>query len=114
MDAPKLPLEIEDIKRILPHRYPFLFVDRVLEILALAEVEVEPPPAAICSKRVAEYLEGIAKVKDRVILLLSAGKLLTRSEQEGLESASKPQAGSKIEAAAKPPAATKPRSKRSS
>ena len=27
----KLPLEIEDIKAILPHRYPFLFVDRILE-----------------------------------------------------------------------------------
>jgi len=26
-----LPLEIEDIKAILPHRYPFLFVDRILE-----------------------------------------------------------------------------------
>jgi 3-hydroxyacyl-[acyl-carrier-protein] dehydratase len=28
----KLPLEIEDIKRILPHRYPFLLVDRILEL----------------------------------------------------------------------------------
>ncbi len=28
----KLPLEIEDIKAILPHRPPFLFVDRVLEL----------------------------------------------------------------------------------
>ena len=27
-----LPLEIEDIKAILPHRYPFLLVDRVLEL----------------------------------------------------------------------------------
>jgi 3-hydroxyacyl-[acyl-carrier-protein] dehydratase len=27
----KLPLEIEDIKTILPHRYPFLLVDRVVE-----------------------------------------------------------------------------------
>jgi 3-hydroxyacyl-[acyl-carrier-protein] dehydratase len=26
-----LPLEIEGIKAILPHRYPFLFVDRILE-----------------------------------------------------------------------------------
>jgi 3-hydroxyacyl-[acyl-carrier-protein] dehydratase len=26
-----LPLEIEDIKRILPHRYPFLLVDRITE-----------------------------------------------------------------------------------
>src|SRR5678810_271534 len=27
----KLPLEIQEIRRILPHRYPFLFVDRVVE-----------------------------------------------------------------------------------
>src|SRR6059036_1556075 len=27
----RLPLEIEDIKAILPHRYPFLLVDRILE-----------------------------------------------------------------------------------
>lgn len=25
-------LEIEDIKRMIPHRYPFLFIDRVLEL----------------------------------------------------------------------------------
>ena len=31
-DVLKLPLEIEDIKRILPHRSPFLLVDRVLEL----------------------------------------------------------------------------------
>lgn len=29
----KLPLEIEDIKRILPHRYPFLLVDRIIELV---------------------------------------------------------------------------------
>jgi 3-hydroxyacyl-[acyl-carrier-protein] dehydratase len=28
---PKLPMEIQDIRAILPHRYPFLLVDRVLE-----------------------------------------------------------------------------------
>jgi 3-hydroxyacyl-[acyl-carrier-protein] dehydratase len=27
----ELPLEIEDIKAILPHRYPFLLVDRIVE-----------------------------------------------------------------------------------
>ena len=27
-----LPMEVEDIKKILPHRDPFLFVDRVLEM----------------------------------------------------------------------------------
>ena len=30
--ARKLPLEIEDIKAILPHRSPFLLVDRILEL----------------------------------------------------------------------------------
>jgi 3-hydroxyacyl-[acyl-carrier-protein] dehydratase len=30
--ALKLPLEVEDIKKILPHRYPFLLVDRVVEL----------------------------------------------------------------------------------
>ena len=30
--ALKLPLEIQDIKEILPHRYPFLLVDRILEL----------------------------------------------------------------------------------
>ncbi len=29
---PRLPLEIEDIKAILPHRYPFLLVDRIIEL----------------------------------------------------------------------------------
>ena len=31
--ALKLPLEIEDIKAILPHRHPFLLVDRVVELV---------------------------------------------------------------------------------
>ena len=28
----KAPFGINDIKRILPHRYPFLLVDRVIEV----------------------------------------------------------------------------------
>jgi len=28
----RLPLEIEDIKAILPHRHPFLLVDRIVEL----------------------------------------------------------------------------------
>ena len=29
---PLLPLDISEILRILPHRYPFLLVDRILEL----------------------------------------------------------------------------------
>ncbi len=28
----ELPLELEDIKAIIPHRYPFLLVDRIVEL----------------------------------------------------------------------------------
>jgi 3-hydroxyacyl-[acyl-carrier-protein] dehydratase len=31
-EALHLPLEIEDIKAILPHRYPFLLLDRIIEM----------------------------------------------------------------------------------
>jgi 3-hydroxyacyl-[acyl-carrier-protein] dehydratase len=31
-ETPALPLEAADIMRILPHRYPFLLVDRVVEL----------------------------------------------------------------------------------
>jgi len=45
----KLLLDIEDILRILPHRYPFLLVDRILElkkgksIVAIKNVTINEP-----------------------------------------------------------------------
>ena len=45
----KLPLEVNDIKRILPHRYPFLMLDRVIELeegkmaVAIKNVTVNEP-----------------------------------------------------------------------
>ncbi len=32
MQTPKTPIRINDIRAILPHRYPFLLVDRIIEI----------------------------------------------------------------------------------
>jgi 3-hydroxyacyl-[acyl-carrier-protein] dehydratase len=49
VEQTKLPLEITDIQRILPHRYPFLLIDRVVEltrkhrIVALKNVTVNEP-----------------------------------------------------------------------
>jgi 3-hydroxyacyl-[acyl-carrier-protein] dehydratase len=34
LEAVRLPLESEDIKAILPHRYPFLLIDRIVEFEA--------------------------------------------------------------------------------
>ncbi|MFY9912944.1 MAG: 3-hydroxyacyl-ACP dehydratase FabZ [Candidatus Sulfotelmatobacter sp.] len=47
--APKTTLDIHDILKILPHRYPFLLIDRVLElkrkerIVAIKNVTVNEP-----------------------------------------------------------------------
>mgnify|MGYP001279829162 CR=1 FL=1 len=45
----KLPIHVTDIQKMLPHRYPFLLVDRVLEleahksIVALKNVSINEP-----------------------------------------------------------------------
>src|SRR5579862_9270750 len=47
--APKTALDIHDILKILPHRYPFLLIDRVLElkrkerIVAIKNVTINEP-----------------------------------------------------------------------
>lgn len=49
MTAPPLPIDVRCIERLLPHRYPFLLVDRVLElepkrrIVALKNVTANEP-----------------------------------------------------------------------
>jgi beta-hydroxyacyl-ACP dehydratase FabZ len=45
VSAITLPMEIEDIKAVLPHRYPFLLLDRVLEL--------EPDRRCVALKNVA-------------------------------------------------------------
>ena len=47
--APKTTLDINDIQRILPHRYPFLLIDRVIDltrkerIVAIKNITVNEP-----------------------------------------------------------------------
>jgi purine-binding chemotaxis protein CheW len=66
-----------------------LLVDRVLGIVDLAEME--PPPPAVCSPRVLEYLLGIARHREEIILLLGSEKFLTQTEQKRIaEVAKKP------------------------
>jgi 3-hydroxyacyl-[acyl-carrier-protein] dehydratase len=48
-ESPEVPLDIHAIQRILPHRYPFLLIDRVVEltrgqrIVALKNVTINEP-----------------------------------------------------------------------
>ncbi len=48
MTGPKLPLETEDIKKLIPQRFPFLMIDRVLEaspdkVVAIKNVTANEP-----------------------------------------------------------------------
>jgi len=71
-----------------------LMVDEVPEVLRVAESEIEPPPEFIQSKVKKDYVKGVAKLDERLIILLDltkvlaseevieAGKLMQRNESE--------------------------------
>lgn len=59
-------------------------VDEVSEVLQIAPGSIEPPSPLITSLE-SHYLSGIAKVDDRLILLLDLNHLLSPNEQQQLE-----------------------------
>ncbi|MCA1986306.1 MAG: chemotaxis protein CheW [Desulfovibrio sp.] len=58
-------------------------VDEVSEVLRIPSSTVEPPPA-IVSGIDSEYIDGVGKIEDRLLILLDLDRLLTRDEQQGL------------------------------
>ena len=86
MAVPKVPVRINDIRAILPHRYPFLLVDRVVElaenrIVALKNITINEPffqghfPAA-------PLLPGVLQVE---ALAQTAGLYLPLMDPESLQ-----------------------------
>ncbi|HEX3032528.1 MAG TPA: chemotaxis protein CheW [Bacillota bacterium] len=61
-----------------------MIVDGVSEVLRISGDIVEAPPPAITNVD-ADYLEGVAKLEDRLIILLNLEKVLTKQEQAELE-----------------------------
>jgi purine-binding chemotaxis protein CheW len=53
-----------------------LIVDEVSEVLKLAQDRIEPPPDMVNSAG-AEYITGVGKLEDKIILLLDLGKVLS-------------------------------------
>jgi purine-binding chemotaxis protein CheW len=60
-----------------------LVVDGVSEVLHLSSEAVEPPPTLVTSADSA-FLRGVAKLDERLILLLDLSRLLSQSEQDDL------------------------------
>ena len=60
-----------------------IIVDEVSEVLRLSKDNIEPPPAAI-GGITAEYLTGVGKLEDRLLILLDVDKILTEQEKAEL------------------------------
>lgn len=86
-DSPKLPLDVVAIRALLPHRYPFLLVDRV--------VEFEPGKRVLAWKNVtcnepffAGHFPGVPVMPGVLVIeaLAQAGGLLTKLSQQVADS----------------------------
>jgi len=60
-----------------------LMVDGVSEVLLVSAEAVEPPSTLVTTSDSA-FLRGVAKLGERLILLLDLSRILTRAEQEDL------------------------------
>ncbi len=60
-------------------------VDAVLETRSIFESCIEAPPTIVLGGIESEYLKGVAKLEDRLVILLDIGKILSVSEQQALK-----------------------------
>jgi purine-binding chemotaxis protein CheW len=59
-------------------------VDGVSEVLRVDSATIEPPSPIVAGID-SEYLHGIAKLTDRLVILLDLDKVLAREERRALE-----------------------------
>lgn len=57
-----------------------MVVDSVSEILSIQESSIEPAPDIIASKINADYLKGVGKLENRLLILLDLEKILTEDQ----------------------------------
>ncbi len=59
-------------------------VDSVSEVLRISENTVEPPPALVSGIE-SEYIEGVGKLENRLLILLELKKVFTSMDRRELE-----------------------------
>lgn len=76
--------ELDDDSRIIvvevDNHVLGMVVDSVSEVLRLPSADVEPAPEVIKAKINADYLKGVGKLSDRLLILLDLEKVLTEEE----------------------------------
>src|SRR6202163_2406379 len=63
-----------------------MVVDSVSEVLRLPVEQIEPAPEMISGVDT-EYIRGVGKIEDRLIILLDLGKIVTGAEKRELDAA---------------------------
>jgi purine-binding chemotaxis protein CheW len=63
-----------------------IIVDSVSEVLRVSSVSIEPPSPVVAGID-SEYLHGIAKLTDRLVILLDLDRILARDERRALDAA---------------------------
>jgi len=61
-----------------------LVVDEVSEVLRIPADTVEPPPPIVAGVE-SEYIKGVGKLEDRLLILLDLSKTLSKEEKASLE-----------------------------
>jgi purine-binding chemotaxis protein CheW len=57
-----------------------MLVDEVMEVLKISEENIEPAPELIQTEIRKDYIKGVGKVENRLIILLDLEKILTPDE----------------------------------
>ncbi|MBC8014820.1 MAG: chemotaxis protein CheW [Sporomusaceae bacterium] len=61
-------------------------VDAVTEVVRLSTAQIEPPPATVAVG--SQYIDGVGKIEDRLIILLHIDKVLTEQEEHTIKQVS--------------------------
>lgn len=61
-----------------------ILVDGVSEILRIPDESIEPTPPIVAGGVAAEFIKGVAKVEDRLIIFLDLDKIFSVEEKEAL------------------------------
>lgn len=67
----------------LPDKVVGFLVDKVKEVIRVEKSIIEPPPELTTNIN-ANYITGVAKLQDRLLILLDLDKVLSSDEQEHL------------------------------
>jgi len=66
-----------------------IIVDSVSAVLKVPEKDIDQTPSAIAAEIDAEFLKGVGKVGERLIILLDLARVLTQGEIEHIETITK-------------------------